>query len=111
MRFKNIFSVIFLGVMLIAGFKYFSSHQKNKIVIGNGKNGPQGMVLIPRGEFMMGSESRLAKPNEKPAHKVHLNHFWIDQTDVTNKEFTAFVKATGYVTTAERKPDWNTLKV
>lgn len=72
---------------------------------------PPGMVWIPGREFMMGSNSYLAKSNEKPAHKVYVKGFWMDQTDVTNTQFAKFVKATGYVTTAERKPDWETLKV
>lgn len=72
---------------------------------------PKGMVLIHGGEFMMGSNSRFANDNEKPAHKVRVGDFWMDQTDVTNAEFARFVKATGYITTAERKPDWKTLKV
>jgi formylglycine-generating enzyme len=46
-----------------------------------------------------------------PAHPVRIDGFWIDQNDVTNAQFAEFVKATGYVTTAERKPDWDTLKV
>jgi formylglycine-generating enzyme len=90
---------------------YFFSQQPGEIVIGNGKNGPAGMVLLPSGDFIMGSESELAKQNEKPAHKVHLDPFWIDETDVTNRQFAAFVAATHYVTTAEKKPDWETLKV
>src|SRR6266404_2421119 len=61
---------------------------------------PSGMVWIPGGEFMMGSNSNLAKNNEKPAHKVKVDGFWMDKTDVTNAQFTKFVKATGYVTTA-----------
>lgn len=72
---------------------------------------PQGMVWVPGGEFLMGSNSRLAKSNEQPAHKVRVSGFWIDKTDVTNAQFAAFVKATGYVTTAEKKPDWETIKV
>lgn len=72
---------------------------------------PTGMVFIPGGEFLMGSDSRLAKSNETPAHKVRVDAFWMDQTDVTNAQFAEFVKATGYVTTAEQKPDWKTLKV
>ena len=36
--------------------------------------------------------------------------FWIDPTEVTNGQFQTFVQATGYVTTAERKPDWEELK-
>ena len=35
----------------------------------------------------------------------------MDRTHVTNAQFAEFVKATGYVTTAERKPDWETLRV
>ena len=69
------------------------------------------MVLIPGGEFMMGSDGRLAKNNERPAHKVILSPFWIAKTDVTNAQFAEFVLATGYITTAEQKPDWETLKV
>jgi formylglycine-generating enzyme required for sulfatase activity len=42
---------------------------------------------------------------------VRIDGFWIDQTDVTNAQFAEFIKATAYVTTAERKPDWETLKV
>lgn len=74
-------------------------------------HGPKGMVWVPGGEFLMGSNSRLSRPNERPAHKVRVDGFWMDQTDVTNAQFAAFVKATGYVTTAEQKPEWTTLKV
>jgi formylglycine-generating enzyme required for sulfatase activity len=42
---------------------------------------------------------------------VRVSGFWRDATHVTNAEFAQFVKAIGYVTTAERKPDWETLKV
>lgn len=66
---------------------------------------PAGMVWIPGGEFVMGSESRLARPNESPAFHATVDGFWMDETDVTNAQFAAFVAATGYVTTAERAPD------
>lgn len=69
------------------------------------------MVWIPGGEFKMGSDGHLAKANERPAHRVRVDGFWMDRTDVTNAQFAAFVKATGYVTTAEKKPDWETLRV
>jgi formylglycine-generating enzyme required for sulfatase activity len=69
------------------------------------------MMWVPGGEFMMGSDSRLAKPNERPAHKVRMHGFWMDRTAVTNAQFAAFVAATGYATTAERPPSWETLKV
>lgn len=82
-----------------------------EVVRGDGVNGPRGMVWVPGGEFQMGSDSRLAQPNERPAHAVRVKGFWMDAHHVTNAEFRKFVDATGYVTTAERKPDWDTLKV
>jgi formylglycine-generating enzyme required for sulfatase activity len=69
------------------------------------------MMWIPGGEFVMGSDASLAKPNEHPAHRVRVHGFWMDRTAVTNAEFGAFVAATGYVTTAERPPRWETLEV
>lgn len=66
--------------------------------------GTEGMVWIPGGEFTMGSDNKDSKPDEKPPHKVKVDGFWIDATPVTNKQFKAFVEATGYVTTAEKAP-------
>jgi formylglycine-generating enzyme required for sulfatase activity len=82
-----------------------------QIIASNGHNAPEDMLWIAGGEFLMGSDHRLAKPNERPAHKVHVHGFWMDRTAVTNAQFARFVAATGYVTTAERPPDWETLKV
>lgn len=81
------------------------------IIIGNGKNGPQDMAWIPGGKFLMGSNHKMAQANERPTHPVEVHGFWMDRTHVTNAQFAAFVKATGYKTTAEKKPDWETLKV
>jgi formylglycine-generating enzyme required for sulfatase activity len=66
---------------------------------------PPGMVWVPGGEFTMGTDSDLGWPDEKPAHRVRVDGFWMDQTDVTNAQFREFVEATGYVTTAEKPPD------
>jgi sulfatase modifying factor 1 len=64
---------------------------------------PPGMVWIPGGEFWMGTDD--AKMSDaQPVHKVAVNGFWMDATEVTNEQFDAFVKATGYVTVAEKKP-------
>jgi formylglycine-generating enzyme required for sulfatase activity len=52
----------------------------------------------------MGTDSDLGWPDEKPAHRVRVDGFWMDQTEVTNAQFRAFVAATGYATTAERAP-------
>jgi len=63
-----------------------------------------GMVWIRGGEFTMGTDSELGWPDEKPAHRVRVDGFWIDETEVTNSQFAAFVEATKYVTTAEKVP-------
>ena len=73
---------------------------------------PEGMVWLPGGEFSMGAADApnmndvgmKATEDSRPVHRVYVDGFWIDKTDVTNQQFEAFVKATGYVTVAERKP-------
>ena len=64
---------------------------------------PDGMAQIAGGTFRMGSD--VAYPEERPAHSVTIDGFWIDRHAVTNAEFAAFVAATGYVTFAERPLD------
>ena len=71
---------------------------------------PACMVWIPGGEFTMGSDDSESKHNERPAHRVKVAGFWMDEHTVTNAEFREFVKATGYVTIAERKPEWEEIK-
>src|SRR5262245_43662866 len=66
---------------------------------------PPGTVWVPGGEFTMGTDGELGWPDEKPAHRVRVDGFWVDATEVTNAQFRAFVEATGYVTTAEKVPD------
>jgi formylglycine-generating enzyme len=61
------------------------------------------MVWIPGDTFIMGSDHHY--PDEAPAHPVTVSGFWIDRMQVTNAAFRRFVKATGYVTLAERVPD------
>ncbi|MGB8801287.1 MAG: SUMF1/EgtB/PvdO family nonheme iron enzyme [Candidatus Acidiferrales bacterium] len=71
-----------------------------------------GMAWIPGGEFSMGASDpptqdpvgMQATTDSRPIHRVYVDGFWMDKTDVTNAEFAKFVKATGYVTVAERKP-------
>ena len=62
---------------------------------------PPGMVWIPAGTFLMGSEDFY--PEEAPVHEVSVDGFWMDQYLVTNEQFARFVDATGYVTVAERE--------
>jgi serine/threonine-protein kinase len=65
-----------------------------------------GMVLlyVSPGEFLMGSadSDSEADPEEKPQHRVSLDGFWIDKTEVTNAMFAKFVRDTGYRTDAEK---------
>jgi sulfatase modifying factor 1 len=75
-----------------------------------GKTTHTGMVQVKGGTFIMGGNNKQASEDEFPRHNVEVGDFWIDITEVTNKSFAAFVKATGYLTTAEQKPDWEELK-
>ena len=52
--------------------------------------GPPGMAWIPGGQFMMGTNSQLGWPDEKPRHPVRVSGFWMDIAEVTNAEFRAF---------------------
>jgi sulfatase modifying factor 1 len=63
---------------------------------------PEGMVWIPGGEFSMGCEDAEMR-DARPFHRVGLDGYWMDKTEVTNEDFARFVKATGYVTLAERQ--------
>ena len=68
------------------------------------------MQWIPAGEFTMGTDASHGMLNERPAHRVRVNGFWIDEHPVTNAEFARFVEATRYVTTAEKAPDWEEIR-
>jgi len=75
---------------------------------------PDGMVLIPGGEFSMGSEDPTGLElcggghehmrDARPVHRVFVDPFWMDKTEVTNAQFRKFVQATGYKTVAEIAP-------
>jgi formylglycine-generating enzyme len=70
------------------------------------------MVWVPGGEFSMGAADPRHLPHggpdsmadARPVHRVYVDPFWMDRTEVTNEQFARFVRATGYVTVAERKP-------
>jgi formylglycine-generating enzyme required for sulfatase activity len=74
---------------------------------------PEGMVWIPGGEFSMGAQDppdanddvgMQATRDSRPIHRAFVHGVFMDKTEVTNAQFAAFVKATRYVTVAERKP-------
>jgi formylglycine-generating enzyme required for sulfatase activity len=65
---------------------------------------PEGMVWIPGGTFLMGADDA-SMSDARPVHEVTVDGFWMDRTEVTNRQFARFVAATSYLTVAERKPD------
>src|SRR5678815_327208 len=73
---------------------------------------PEGMVWVPGGEFSMGAavggegshEMPMASNDSEPVHRTYVDAFWMDATPVTNAQFEKFVRATSYITIAERKP-------
>jgi len=75
---------------------------------------PEGMIWISGGEFSMGAQDppdmehdmvgMKATEDSRPVHRVYVDGFWMDKTDVTNAEFARFVAATHYITEAERTP-------
>jgi formylglycine-generating enzyme required for sulfatase activity len=70
----------------------------NKLIV---KLAPKGMVLIPAGSFMMGSDD--GADNEKPVHEVYVEAFYLDKYEVTMAQFKKFVEVTGYKTDAEKE--------
>jgi formylglycine-generating enzyme required for sulfatase activity len=71
-----------------------------------------GMVWISGGIYDMGASDgdRMALPHEKPKHTVKVDGFYMDETEVTNAQFSRFIEATNYITTAERPVDWELIK-
>lgn len=84
--------MIFLLIAFTISFRIFAQN-----------NSSENMVLIPEGDFIMGKDSR-KKADFSPAHKVHVDSFFIDKYEVTNREYLAFCNETGY-----KLPEfWNT---
>jgi formylglycine-generating enzyme required for sulfatase activity len=100
--FSNHFIIVAVSVCIISSL--------NSQITDVGK-APPGMVWIAGGEFTMGTNTDpQRRSDESPAHPIKLDGFWMDITEVTNAQFAEFVKATGYITTAEQAIDWEKLK-
>lgn len=103
---------IFLLALLLIGCK--EETPENSIIKEKpeGLSTPKGMVWIPGGKFMQGAvkKDKMALEHEKPAHAVIVDGFFMDETEVTNRQFKKFVEETGYITVAERQPDWEEMK-
>ncbi|MCD2184491.1 formylglycine-generating enzyme family protein [Rhizobium sp. GN54] len=76
-------------------------HPQKRLIEEHDSSIKPGMVWIPGGTFIMGSDGHY--PEEAPAHPVAVDGFWMDEAPVTNRQFFAFVKATDYVTFAEKR--------
>lgn len=77
-------------------------HNLDNSVLELADNTPPEMVFIPGGKFLRGRED--GEPSERPVREIEISEFSIGKTEVTNAQYAAFVKATGYVTVAERVP-------
>lgn len=88
----------------------FGDQNIDSTISSNGDTSISGMVFIPGGDFMMGADNSQASNDEYPKHSVHVDPFWMDETEVTNAQFKKFIDATDYITIAEKKPDWEELK-
>jgi formylglycine-generating enzyme len=105
-RLASLARILILGAIASLGFgtafgavKLFQMFER----AANQANAPEGMVWIPGGEFMRGSDNP-AMRDAQPRHLVSIDGFYMDRTAVTNEQFARFIDATGYVTIAERTP-------
>jgi formylglycine-generating enzyme len=108
--FLGIASALLVLSGIMASFNATASNPDDRSEGHVRRKAPPGTVWIPEGTFLMGTNDKESFPNERPAHLIQVQGFWMDEHDVTNAEFSKFVEATSYVTTAERKIDWEDLK-
>jgi formylglycine-generating enzyme required for sulfatase activity len=101
--------LVTVGLMVLGGSACEKKANNVSSVEPPGKK-IEGMVWIPGGTFMMGTDEDDSYVHERPAHLVKVSGFWMDETEVTNAQFQKFIEATGYRTIAERKPDWSDIQ-
>ncbi len=89
---------------------HITSFDSSKSLITTNESSFEGMKWIPGNEILLGAADNEGREDEYPQHKVKLDGFWMDETEVTNAQFKKFVEATGYITTAEKDVNWEELK-
>lgn len=99
--FEVVAGILFIASVVVLSFylwKHYFSLGIGSVMVAL----EDGMTLhyVPAGEFIMGSDADSVY--EKPAHKIDLDAFWVDQTEITNSMFAIFVAKTGYQTDAEK---------
>ena len=96
---------IFAGaVMIIASVGFISAQDYFY------DSAAESLMWVPGTVATMGTNDPKSQANERPTHQVNINGFYMDAHPVTNAEFQKFIDETGYITTAEKKPDWEELK-
>lgn len=124
---RNLILILLIVLMASAWILYWPGHGEARVTASSTSSAfqptitnrspaparaPAGMAWIPGGEFSMGAADppdmddvgMKATKDARPIHRVYVDGFFMDKADVTNAEFAKFVKATGYITVAERKP-------
>ena len=71
---------------------------------------PEDMLLIPAGEFQMGSNNEKAKVRKKPAYKVYVDAFYMDKYPVTNAQYKVFIDANPLWGKSSKRDEWNRVK-
>ena len=114
---KNIYT--FFLILSISFFIACNTQKKKQTIKSNNTTNveadtkaPKGMVWVKAKSFLMGAKEgdKYAMMREKPAHEVYVDGFYIDEHEVSNKQFAAFVKATNYITVAEKPINWDEIK-
>ena len=105
--------VVSLATVSLVSLWPVSGGNSSSLIINAPHSAPAGMVWVPGGVFEMGTNEfplpgqpnpHHIRPDESPRHVVELDGFWLDATEVTNRQFAEFVAMTGYQTYAEKVP-------
>jgi formylglycine-generating enzyme len=102
--------VTILSILFLLNACQQTNSTKKEESTNESKNRPIGMVWIPAGEFTMGCKEENCTQEAMKPHRVKVEGFWMDETEVTNAQFRKFVEETKYITVAERPIDWEELK-
>ncbi len=82
------FSIVIIGLLVSLSLSGYHRPATNG---DNLRTSPEGMVLIPAGEFLMGSNDAESNNNEQPVRTVYIDAFYMDKTEVTNAQYKAFL--------------------
>jgi formylglycine-generating enzyme required for sulfatase activity len=108
------FRILFISIVALLGscrsYQNKNSETTKLSVVSTNMDSVK-MVWIPGGKYMAGATTTGEYTREYPAHLVEVDGFWMDEHEVTNAQFQAFVNATNYITLAERAVDWEILKL